>query len=191
MRRFSSSRASRISGSFSIRTATTFGSNCLPERSSMYLTASSLRGQRVEDVRDRHDARLERDRLALQLVRIARAVPPLMVADGDLRGEAQQAALGVGEHLRAVDRVLLHLVELFGRELGRFSKDRVRDGDLADVVQRRRVADVLGLEEGKPHALGQDAGEAAHAAQMAPRVLLIAILRYERHAIYRLQVRAA
>ena len=75
-------------------------------------------GQRVERVGHREDARRERDVLARQAVRVARAVPALVVvADDELgvaeevdvaqdlpaddRGAAHQRALLVGERRRA------------------------------------------------------------------------------------------
>src|SRR5438128_5818506 len=44
----------------------------------------------IEDVRNRHDATRERDRLALYSHRISSSIPPLMVSQSNLLGQSQE-----------------------------------------------------------------------------------------------------
>src|SRR5258707_15110741 len=74
------------------------------------LFVGPLGGQRVVDVRDGHDPRGERDVLALLLVRVAGAVPPLVVLPSHRTADREE--LRVAEHRFAVDAVLLHRLEL-------------------------------------------------------------------------------
>src|SRR5690349_8287318 len=106
------------------------------------------RGQRVVDVRQRHDARRERDRVALQAGRVAAAVPLLVVAARDVAAADQEALVGELAH-HALDRlradlvVRAHDLPLLVREAPGLEQDRVGDADLADVVQRARAHQVL------------------------------------------------
>ena len=80
-----------------MKASTTAGSKCLPRSRRSSSSASShrpgllvgpRREQRVEDVAHRADAPHERDRLAGQALRVAAAVPALVVGEGDLLGHA-------------------------------------------------------------------------------------------------------
>ena len=114
------------------------------------LLVGALAGEGVEDVRRRDDARLQRDRIAREAVRIARSVHALVVVQRDaahqLRvGERLQAEVGqqvVDDRLAAV-AVGAHHVHLVGREAAGLEQDRVGNADLADVVQRRVGLDAL------------------------------------------------
>ena len=72
-----------------------------------------------------------------------------MVAAGDLAGKQQhQVALAhfvprPGEHALAFDAVRLHDLELIDGVLARLEEDVIRNGDLADIVQRRRLGDLV------------------------------------------------
>src|SRR5439155_347254 len=49
----------------------------------------------IEDVRNRHDATRERDRLALKSHRISSSIPPLMVSQSNLLGQSQEIGLSL------------------------------------------------------------------------------------------------
>ena len=173
------------------------GSKWRPRCSRIICTASSHREglavdtiarERVEDVGDRHDAPLDRDRLAGQPAWVAGAVPLLLVAQRDRRREledrrgrsAQQpvALLGV----RLDDRTLL------GRQRPGLEQDRVGDRHLADVVQRRRVAELLAELRVHADLFGQQRREAADALDVRARVLVAELDRH-RQSSHRLGLR--
>ena len=92
------------------------------------------RGHRVERVRDAEHARLERDRVALEAMRIAGAVPALVVMEhGRHRDQEVVDAL---DQPRARDRMAPDLAELLVRQRAGLAEHRRFDRDLADVVQR-------------------------------------------------------
>ena len=70
-------------------------------------------------------------------VRVAAAVPALVVRAGDPLGHLEHLGAAVLEHARAEHRVGLDDLELLRLEPPGLEQDRVRDGDLAEVVQRR------------------------------------------------------
>ena len=73
-----------------------------------------------------------------QAVGIAVAVPALVVVAGDRLGRGHQLRLAAREHARAQHGVGLDHLELLLGQPTRLEQDRVRDRDLADVVQRAR-----------------------------------------------------
>src|SRR5207245_2027301 len=73
----------------------------------------TLRGERVEDIRDRDDARGERDVRAALPVRVALPVPALVMLARDRAGGLEET--GLAEHGLAVDAVLLDHLELVAR----------------------------------------------------------------------------
>ena len=88
---------------------------------------------RVERVADGDDPRAERDRLAGEPVGVAAAVPALVAGahergDGAQRGHREQEAL-------ADERVAAHELPLGVVERAGLAQDRLRQPDLADVVQ--------------------------------------------------------
>ena len=101
--------------------------------------------QRIEHVGQADDAPLDRDRVAGQAVRIAAAVPALVVGQRDLRTEPKHRARGMRQQVVPVTGVFLHHVELLRREPAGLVEDRVADRDLADVVQRRGRLDQVDL----------------------------------------------
>ena len=106
----------RISGNDRMKAAWTRGSKCaahrrIHDRQRLLLgpggTVGAIRRQRVEHVGHRHDPRLQRNRLAGQPVRIAAAVPFLVMRQGD-RGRHLQHRIAVLQrvlHRRRLDRV--------------------------------------------------------------------------------------
>ena len=94
-----------------------------------------LRRQRVEDVRDGRDPRLERGCAADDLVRIPASVPTLVMAsdDGEDRGVRHP---GLPRDFFAVFRMPPHYGELLLRELSRLVQDLERNGRLAEIVKQ-------------------------------------------------------
>ena len=82
------------------------------------------------------------------------------------------------EDVRADRRVLLHGLELLGREPPRFQQDRVVDPDFADVVQRacpidvlqELLVDLLGVGAAATEFFGDDLGVGAHPDEMLARL---------------------
>ena len=106
------------------------------------------RQHRVERVGDMDDPRAERDLLALQTVGVAGAVEALvMVAD---------CRNGVSEEAEPVDNpctlvgVTPHQLPLLLGQARRLQQDRVRDRELADVVEERGVAKQIELHVREP-----------------------------------------
>ncbi len=104
------------------------------------LAVDAVAGERVEDVGDRDDPPLDRDRLALQPARVAAAVPLLLVAERDRGGHVEDRGGGAAHEPVALLGVGLDDRALLGRERAGLEQDRVGDRDLADVVQGRGVA---------------------------------------------------
>src|ERR1019366_10123326 len=117
----------------------------------------------VEDVGDRDEATNERDLIAREPVRIALAVAALVVGERNLLAELQHARARAGEDLGPDRRVRLHHLELVGRQLARLQEDRVRDADLADVVERRSAADQLDILRRKVERRGDQRSAATDA----------------------------
>ena len=92
------------------------------------------RDERVVDVADREDARLERDLGLGQATRVARPVEPLVVVVDERLHERVEAA-ELAEQLDSRGRVALDDRELLRRQRRRLLQHGVRDDELADVVQ--------------------------------------------------------
>ena len=116
--------------------------------------------QGVEDIGQRHQAGGERNGVAGEALRIARAIPLFVVAAGNFTGNfektqgvaivllmlvvrvaAQHALDGLGEGIGADLGMALHDDELVGGQPPRLEQDGIRNADLADVVQRRCFGD--------------------------------------------------
>ena len=110
-------------------------------------TIRAVFAHRVEAIDDGEDARRPRDRLAAQAVRVAEAVPALVMVADD--GHDRVREIDAFEYLRADGRVNLHLVKLGGRQLPRLVQDVIGDGELADVVQQRAGLQRLDLVRAK------------------------------------------
>src|SRR3954447_7542439 len=93
----------------------------------------AARGDGVEGVRDHDQAGAERDRLAGESVRVAAAVPALVVPAYRRRDTGE--VLDPRDDGRAGDRVDAHQRLLRLVQRGWLTEYRVWNGDLADVVQ--------------------------------------------------------
>ena len=113
-------------------------------------------------------ARAERDLVPAQTVRIAGAVEALVVVP-DRRH-------GVGHEAETVDDpgslggVPAHQAPLLGVETRRLHQDRVRDRQLADVVEEGGVAEKVELGTGEVELAADRERQALHAARVAGRV---------------------
>ena len=96
-----------------------------------------------------------------------------------LSATSSSSESAVGEHARARLGVGLDDLELGRGEPPGLEQDRVRDGDLADVVQRRGVADVGDGELGEPEPLAEARRERRDALRVLARVV-VAVLGRER-----------
>lgn len=104
---------------------------------------------RVEGVRHRYHPRGQRNLLALESVRIAAAVPALVMP-----AHHRQRPRQPGDHLHdltAAQNVRLHPVELRVRQAARLPQNLVVDGDLADVVEECRDLESAPVRLAKPH----------------------------------------
>ena len=103
------------------------------------LFVAAVARQRVIYVRQRDYLRRDRDLLAEQAVRVAAAVPALVMPAADLDGGLEQRLLAVRrqplEHGRADGGMGADDVELLGRQAARLVEDVLGNADLADVVQ--------------------------------------------------------
>ena len=88
-----------------------------------------------------------------------------------LSATSSSSESAVGEHARARLGVGLDDLELRGGEPPGLEQDRVRDGDLADVVQRRGVADVGDARARRARAAGPSRAASAATRSVCSRVL--------------------
>ena len=175
------------------------GSNCSPRAAPQLLEAGvgverlavgPLERHRVVGVDHAHGARDQGDLLAAQAVRVAVAVPALVVmahAQDELLLEQRADDVGA-EH-----RVLAHEVPLLGVQLARLEQDAVGDADLADVVQ---VGGFFGAADALlgPAQLGaQQHHVGRHAGRVAEGVGVLGVQgraqRLEVAQVHRLDVR--
>ena len=108
---------------------------------------AALAGQGVVHVCQRHHLCRNGDLVPFQPVRVAAAVPALVMpaADG-VRHLQQRLVPGNGlsqilQHLRARHGMVLDDGKFFGGQASGLVQDLLRDNDLADIVQRRGGAD--------------------------------------------------
>ena len=147
----SSLRSCSVYASIDRRNArTTVGSKSDPAPRSISATAAStvqdslygtLVDEDVEDVGEVHEPGRQRDRIARQAAWIAAAVPALVVVAGDRLGRLDDVGIAALQHPRAEHGVRFDDLEFLLGQTSRLEQDRVRDRDLADVVQRRRAMD--------------------------------------------------
>ena len=171
----SSARASRRR-----KAATTSGSNWRPAWSRIScdrllerprLLVRARVGEDVEDVGDGGDAaRRAGCASPVEAARVAGAVPALVVRAGDLLGEAEDRRAAAGEDAAADLGVLLEHLALVVGQRARLEPDGVRDADLADVVQRRGVAQVLDRVGGEAELAGRAARRCGRRAWCAAAV---------------------
>ncbi len=139
------------------------------------LVERPLRGQRVEVVHGRENARAERNLLARQAVRIALAVPALVVIQDERRHRIGERH--VRDDLRADLRMHLHPLELFLRQRTRLRQDVLGHRELSDVVQQRGRPHALHVAGRHAHGLGEPGREDLHAADVRRRGLVLGVDR--------------
>ena len=130
----------------------------------------------------------ERDAGIADRVRIALAVPALVMAARDLLGQSHDARAPVAQDLGTVEGVRLHLVELGRRQRARLEQDRVAHGDLADVVQARRHPDVVDEAFVEAEQARDAAGQRADAERVLSRFVMPVLCRH-REALEHLVLR--
>ena len=123
------------------------------------------RQHRVERVGDVDDPGAERDLLAAEPVRVAGAVEALVVV-ADRRHRVLEEAEAVDD-ARALLGVALHQRPLLARQARRLEEDRVRDRELADVVEERRVAEQVELRLREAELAADRERELLHAPRVA------------------------
>src|SRR5258705_12232079 len=106
----------------------------------------ALARDRIEGVGDREHPRAEGDLRSRQRVRVAAAIPPLVMRANYSQAFALEQR-HVTEHLFAEHRVHLHEPAFRNRERCRLEQDVVGDADLADVVQKEAVLQACVVEQ--------------------------------------------
>ena len=152
------------------------------------VSIAALGGYGVEHVGDGHDAGAQRYVRAAQALGIALAVPLFMVVERDLMRHAlvldvEQVAEGIGDDPAADGGVLLHLLELLGREAAGLLQYRVGDADLADVVHRRGLDEVVEvvlrddvvIAPGAAQVFRDEAGVGRRAADVAAGIAVLVL----------------
>ena len=122
------------------------------------LFVAAVTGQRVKYVRQCDYLRRDRDLFTEQAVRIAAAVPALVVPAADLDGDLDQRLVAVLrqplEHGCADGGMGADDVEFLGRQCARLVQNVLGDADLADVVQGGRGGDEADLVLGQTVYIG-------------------------------------
>ena len=108
-------------------------------------------------------------------MRIAVPVPSLVVVED--RGHGRVHPLEPSHDPRAVLRMAFHDLELELREAGRLREDRVRNADLADVVEKPGEAEDVEAFRVKPKLLADCDGDPAHALGVPRRVRILRVDR--------------
>src|SRR5436190_8802475 len=119
------------------------------------------REHRVERVRHVDDPSAERDFLPAQPVGIAGAVVAFVVVPDRWHGVVQEAE--AVDDAGALVGVALHQVPLLLGQARRLQQDRVRDRELADVVEERRVTEQVELCLREPQLPADGERELLHA----------------------------
>ena len=100
-------------------------------------------GQRIIGVRQTHHLGADGDRIPLQAFRIAVSIPAFVVIVTDVVGIAQiffiPHAVQFFQDLAPRQGMGLHQFPFFGSQRPRFIQNGIRNGDLADVVERGRA----------------------------------------------------
>src|SRR5688500_3035418 len=110
-------------------------------------------GHRLEAVDDGHRPPGPGNRLALEALRVARAVPALVVREGQLPRELEQRVAVLAEALGAELGMALHALPARRGELCLLAQDLGGHAQLADIAQRRGPEHHLG--DLGPRARGQ------------------------------------
>ncbi len=133
------------------------------------------RGHGVEGVGDAEQPRLERDPVPAQPVRVAAAVPALVVVE-----HVRQRRLEVLEALdepRARDRVAANLLELLLAQRAGLAEHARVDGDLADVVERAAELERLQAAATPAEQPSERLGERRHPSRVAAQVRVSSLER--------------
>ncbi len=125
------------------------------------------RGDYVEGIGNRHDARSERDLLASQPARVTAPVPPLVVL-GHGEHAVSQPARQRGSQLGAERRMRLDDRELVVGEAARLVQDRFVDAQLSDVVDESGPAQSVELDATEPELLAEHLRIGTHSLGVTP-----------------------
>ena len=139
------------------------------------LVVRPLGRHRVVVVDDCQDARADRNRVARDPLRIAVAVPALVMAEDqrrDAEGERHRR-----DDFRADLRVDADLLELFLGQRAGLRQDVLGHRELADVVQQRRGLDALDVCGRNGHRLRERGRVELHAADVRLRRLVLRVDR--------------
>jgi hypothetical protein len=136
--------------------------------------------ERVVRVAGQDDARGERDVLAGEPVRVAAAVPALVLV-ADRRGHVAQAGQRSQDPL-ADDRVLAHEHPLVGGQRTGLVEDLVGDADLADVVQERDRLDLGHFARIEPESPGHRDRQRVDGVGVLARVAVAGLERRRQRA---------
>ena len=130
-------------------------------------------GEGVEVVDHREDARAERDLVALEPLRVALAVPALVVAQNERRHRVRERHRA--DDLGADLGVDADLLELLLRQRSRLRQDVLGHGQLADIVEQGRRLHALDLVVGHAQRPGDAGGVDLHAADVALGGLVLGV----------------
>src|SRR5262245_4877333 len=122
----------------------------------------------VEVVRHADDSSEKVNLITFETVRITAAVQALMVAAN--AGEDRFAVDDRPENVLTRHGMSLNRDPLVGSQLAGLIEDRLRDSDLADVVQCRSRADLPHFSPAQPYRLRQGNGRAADALRVTGRI---------------------
>ena len=111
--------------------------------------------EHVEHVGNGHDPRLERNLRTGDPVRVSGAIPALVVSARDGRGHREDPVRTATEDLDADGGMTLHDRDFACVESPGLAQNRVRDADLADVVERSGPADQVDLLCLQPELCGE------------------------------------
>ena len=132
----------------------------------------ALRRECIEHVRDRDDARSQRDVFTGQPLRVAAAVEFFVMSQGDDRAHLQIARRAVGEDFVADHRMTPHDRGFLAGVAAGLEQDLVGDADLADVVHGGGGFDLVALHGGELQFLGNEAGVFGHAQDVVAGFLI-------------------
>ncbi len=123
---------------------------------------------RVHGVSRRDDAGDEGDRRPSEPRGVARPIDALVVVE-DPWGELKERRVALKD-LKPKLRVALHLLVLIYAEGAGFAEGRVRDADLADVVEGPRLSDMFDVGAREAEGLCDELRELAHACVVRGRI---------------------
>ena len=128
--------------------------------------------QRIEKVRDRDDARLDRNPLARMPVGISGAIPPLVMTARNALRHLDQRGMSACQHRRSYRRVRLHDAAFLVREGSGLEQDRIRNSDLSNVVKRRRATNQIDLARRQSNSCCNQRGEVSDPVRMLACIIV-------------------